>query len=141
MHREHLACLLCAFCILSCEVGSTSQPPPREERGPEGTRPGECSDGADNDANKLFDCKDPACAEAPACSQAHEPGPVISRHTYKEGYARWVNRIDLPNTIWEVKGQLTVTVFDNYVKVDKDGGDAVWYVPRERLIYAGREVQ
>lgn len=36
--------------------------------GPEGRRGGECSDGADNDGNGLFDCRDPGCGGAPACS-------------------------------------------------------------------------
>lgn len=36
-----------------------------EER--EGDDPGECSDGADNDWDGLYDCDDPDCAGAPAC--------------------------------------------------------------------------
>jgi len=34
----------------------------------EGKNPGECSDGADNDQDGLFDCKDPDCAGAPSCA-------------------------------------------------------------------------
>ena len=34
----------------------------------EGDDPGECSDGADNDKDGLFDCADPGCAGAPDCS-------------------------------------------------------------------------
>lgn len=33
----------------------------------EGARAGECSDGADNDRDGLFDCDDPDCAGAPEC--------------------------------------------------------------------------
>lgn len=33
----------------------------------EGTQPGECSDGADNDADGDFDCNDSDCAGAPVC--------------------------------------------------------------------------
>ncbi len=33
----------------------------------EGDDPGECSDGADNDADGLFDCDDPDCAGSPDC--------------------------------------------------------------------------
>ncbi len=33
----------------------------------EGDEAGECEDGADNDANGLFDCDDPGCAGAPTC--------------------------------------------------------------------------
>ena len=34
----------------------------------EGRLPGECSDAADNDIDGLFDCNDPGCAGAPACT-------------------------------------------------------------------------
>ena len=34
---------------------------------PEGSVPGGCTDGADNDGNSLFDCDDPSCFAAPAC--------------------------------------------------------------------------
>jgi len=33
----------------------------------EGTEPGDCEDGADNDADGLFDCADPSCAASPLC--------------------------------------------------------------------------
>jgi len=33
----------------------------------EGDDPGECSDGADNDRDLLFDCDDPDCVASPAC--------------------------------------------------------------------------
>ena len=36
----------------------------------EGTLPGQCGDGADNDANGLFDCDDPGCQGAPVCDEA-----------------------------------------------------------------------
>jgi hypothetical protein len=35
----------------------------------EGQNPGECSDGADNDADGLYDCDDPDCAGAPDCPE------------------------------------------------------------------------
>jgi hypothetical protein len=38
-----------------------------EQTSHEGSRPGECSDGADNDSNGAFDCDDLSCANAPAC--------------------------------------------------------------------------
>ncbi|MFZ5475423.1 MAG: hypothetical protein ACOZNI_01500 [Myxococcota bacterium] len=41
----------------------------------EGDEPGECEDGADNDRDGAFDCKDTECAGAPACQKA-EPTPV-----------------------------------------------------------------
>ncbi len=45
-------------------------------RGPtavEGRNPGECSDGADNDGDGLFDCSDSDCAGAPVCSDGATP--------------------------------------------------------------------
>ena len=39
-------------------------------RAPEGSEPGDCSDGADNDIDGDFDCDDDACADAPECVEA-----------------------------------------------------------------------
>ena len=36
----------------------------------EGTEPNDCSDGADNDADGLFDCDDDSCAGAPVCAES-----------------------------------------------------------------------
>ncbi len=36
----------------------------------EGTEPGDCTDGADNDADGDFDCKDDGCDGAPACEDS-----------------------------------------------------------------------
>ena len=33
----------------------------------EGTEPGDCEDGADNDADGLFECADPSCEASPLC--------------------------------------------------------------------------
>ena len=38
----------------------------------EGDEPGECSDGADNDKDGLFDCDDAQCAGSPACKDDGE---------------------------------------------------------------------
>ena len=38
----------------------------------EGDEPGECSDGADNDKDGLFDCDDDQCAGSPACKDDGE---------------------------------------------------------------------
>ena len=35
----------------------------------EGDEPGECSDGADNDQDSLFDCQDGGCAQSPVCAK------------------------------------------------------------------------
>ncbi|HCH63204.1 MAG: hypothetical protein CL927_03355 [Deltaproteobacteria bacterium] len=43
----------------------------------EGSRAGECSDGADNDGDGEFDCFDSDCAGAPACSEVNMPGGCV----------------------------------------------------------------
>ena len=40
----------------------------------EGDEPGECSDGADNDRDGLFDCDDPGCAGSPDCEGTTSTG-------------------------------------------------------------------
>ena len=40
----------------------------------EGTNPGDCSDGADNDADSLFDCDDSGCAGSPFCTDGEGSG-------------------------------------------------------------------
>ena len=35
----------------------------------EGTEPGDCTDGADNDADGAFDCDDHSCAASPDCEE------------------------------------------------------------------------
>jgi hypothetical protein len=45
----------------------------------EGDTPGECSDGADNDRDRLFDCLDPDCTGASVCGGSDddtEPDPI-----------------------------------------------------------------
>ena len=39
----------------------------------EGDDAGECSDGADNDLDGLFDCNDDGCVGSPDCEQTDEP--------------------------------------------------------------------
>ena len=52
-----LAPLVCVLLALGCAVGDI-----------EGDEPDECSDGADNDRDGLFDCGDPDCAGSAACA-------------------------------------------------------------------------
>jgi hypothetical protein len=40
----------------------------------EGTEPGDCTDGADNDADGAFDCDDTGCTGAPACRAELDAG-------------------------------------------------------------------
>ena len=54
----------------------------------EGDEPGECSDGADNDQDGLFDCDDPNCAGSPDCqgddddASPTDGAPEITNVTY-----------------------------------------------------------
>ena len=49
----------------------------------EGMEPGECSDGADNDADGDFDCNDVDCFGAPDCGELTE---VAFNHLFGEKY-------------------------------------------------------
>ena len=49
---------------LLCLAGCTQTP------NPEGMNPGECSDGADNDADGYYDCNDIDCMLAPDCEES-----------------------------------------------------------------------
>jgi len=56
-------CLLAlVFLSVSCQDITVRESPELE-----GDEPGECDDGADNDADGLFDCADDDCAGAPVC--------------------------------------------------------------------------
>ncbi|MFT4624423.1 MAG: hypothetical protein ACI8PZ_003082 [Myxococcota bacterium] len=48
--------------------------------GREGDEPGECTDGADNDVDGLFDCRDSDCAASPDCTDPASP-PIVSTTT------------------------------------------------------------
>ncbi len=55
----HRACYLTTlFAVMVFAVGCTSI---------EGQNPGECADGADNDADGFYDCDDPDCTGSPDC--------------------------------------------------------------------------
>ena len=58
------ACLGLAVIGVGCSGEGTG-----DSRGTriEGTEPGDCEDGADNDADGLFDCADPSCEASPLC--------------------------------------------------------------------------
>ncbi len=61
-----LLLLVCSIALTACPDGSADDD---DTAGPdiEGNEPGECSDGADNDSDGLYDCNDPDCAGAPDC--------------------------------------------------------------------------
>jgi hypothetical protein len=62
-----------ALFALGCSDVAIVQQPDRE-----GDDPGECSDGADNDDDNLFDCDDPDCIGFPECDPNQPPtAPVV----------------------------------------------------------------
>jgi len=72
----------------------------------EGDDIGECSDGADNDRNGLFDCDDPNCAAAPVCKLDENQNNQTDNNSDEE-----VRNYTVP-TIWEVV-DLNNTAFTN----------------------------
>ncbi|MEE2828951.1 MAG: hypothetical protein VX498_07170 [Myxococcota bacterium] len=69
--RSYLAVLAVGMALAigpGCGDVASHRPPERE-----GDDPGECLDGADNDANGLYDCDDPACSGAPECQENQPP--------------------------------------------------------------------
>jgi hypothetical protein len=72
------------------------------------------------------------------CS-APEARPLDKR-TYEAGYVEFVNRNELPSTLYYLRGKMDVTVWENYVRVEKAEDGSVFYIPRERLVYVGKEI-
>ena len=62
MAMPPLRSLLVLALLLGCPADDDDDAPG------EGRNAGECSDGADNDGDGLFDCDDPDCAGAPSCA-------------------------------------------------------------------------
>ena len=56
--------------LLTASVVGCDGPP--EDKNLEGDDPGECEDGADNDADGDFDCDDEDCAGAPVCGDTND---------------------------------------------------------------------
>ncbi len=56
------------FCLVLLLVAISCVKPPLE-----GDEPGECSDGADNDADHAYDCDDPDCEESTECALVDYP--------------------------------------------------------------------
>ena len=70
MTRTHLLALSLLFatgCPINVGGGGGGDDDDSAAQQIEGDDPGECEDGADNDADGLFDCDDPDCAGAPVC--------------------------------------------------------------------------
>ncbi|HCH61628.1 MAG TPA: hypothetical protein DFR83_02410, partial [Deltaproteobacteria bacterium] len=62
-----------ATILLAAVACTPDEPKPDDDPRVEGTEPGDCSDGADNDNDGLFDCEDDGCAGAPDCLDTGTP--------------------------------------------------------------------
>jgi hypothetical protein len=62
----------------------------------------------------------------------------ITRLKLDNGFARWVNRREAPNTFYSVRAPMTVDIYVDWVMIRTEGG-AVHVVPREFLIYVGSQ--
>ncbi len=58
--------------VLACSIGSGCFGEEEEEVEFEGDAPGECSDGADNDRDGLFDCDDDDCEGSDDCDDPED---------------------------------------------------------------------
>lgn len=60
----------------------------------------------------------------------------VAKLDLRAGLVRWVNRRELPNTAYSVRGSMIVDLYPDLVMVrQSDGGLHVF--PREYLVYAG----
>ena len=67
-HRPFAVLLFHSLLVISLAFFAESCDTNRDE----GHTPGECSDGADNDGDSLFDCEDPDCASASDCLEGDD---------------------------------------------------------------------
>jgi hypothetical protein len=80
------------------------------------------------------------CSPAPKNAESSSEARPLDKRTYEAGFVQFVNRNELPNTSYHLRGKMDVTVWDTYVRVEKAEDRAVFYIPRERLIYVGQEI-
>gem|GEM_PF-4986166 len=86
----------------------------------EGDDVGECSDGADNDRDGMFDCDDPNCAGAPVCKLDENQNNQTDNNTDEE-----VRNYTVP-TIWEVVDLNNTTLTDGAIDNAKCGLIFAW---------------
>mgnify|MGYP001205702413 CR=1 FL=1 len=86
----------------------------------EGDDIGECSDGADNDRDGMFDCDDPNCAGAPVCKLDENQNNQTDNNTDEE-----VRNYTVP-TIWEVVDLNNTTLTDGAIDNAKCGLIFAW---------------
>ena len=83
MARTVVDRVLVAFiiCLVGCSKSSTDENDSTQNTVLyEGDDPRECSDGADNDRDSLFDCEDKGCIGSPACVDVNDSESVSSQH-------------------------------------------------------------
>ena len=86
----------------------------------EGDDIGECSDGADNDRDGMFDCDDPNCAGAPVCKLDENQNNQADNNTDEE-----VRNYTVP-TIWEVVDLNNTILTDGAIDNAKCGLIFAW---------------
>ena len=92
---------------------------------PEGSFPGECFDGVDNDADGATDCDDAACADACAGSGCREAREVCvnefmadNGHTIADEYGEYTDWIELHNPSTEGRSLDGFTITDDFDAAD-----------------------
>lgn len=73
---------------------------------------------------------------ATSCSNGNR---ALTQVRYDEGYVRFVDAPQNPRTMFHIRGEMTVVVYPGYIQVRKAGKDESYIIPRERLVYAGKE--
>jgi hypothetical protein len=79
----------------------------------------------------------PPAAPAQVSPPPSSESPLVMK-LHDQGIVKFVNRIELPNTIYSKRGKFDVTLGTSYVVVkDIENGDQLAF-PRERLLFVGR---
>jgi hypothetical protein len=72
---------------------------------------------------------------------AEDDSAALSVVDYDDGLVRFVDADANPRQVYSLRGEMTLTVYENYVRVVLDDDDQTYFIPRERLIYAGIEIK
>ena len=80
-----------------------------------------------------------------AKGDGHEGPPAgemqnLAKLELEKGYVQFVNAEADPRTIYSIRGHMTITVFPGYLRVDHEGDEGPYVIPRERVVYAGTEI-
>ena len=91
------ALLLPALLLLLAGCPSTADDDDTVNADIEGDEPGECSDGADNDADGDYDCNDSDCAGAPACQGDDDDSAPDDDDSAGPVIVLWINEVAADN--------------------------------------------